>query len=429
MGGDSFRIKYVVGREILDSRGNPTVEADVCAEGGALGRAAAPSGASTGKFEALELRDRDQKRYKGKGVLKAVKNVNSVIAPALRGVDCRSQQLIDAKMLTLDGTKNKAKLGANAVLAVSLATAKCAAYALNIPLYRYLGGARSCRLPIPMMNIINGGKHAGNELALQEFLIMPVGAKTLGESVQCGAEVYQSLKAVLQKSFGPTSINVGDEGGYAPPLKKTADALRVIVEAIEAAGYRPGRDVWLGVDAASSSFYDKDRGIYKVDGTELDRPGLHDYYKRLIQEFDVRSIEDPFYEEDFEGFAELTKAVGGRVQIVGDDLFVTNIDRIRKGIEFSSANALLLKMNQIGSLTESLAAAELVFTQGWRVVASHRSGETEDAFIADLAVSLGGAMIKTGAPARSERTAKYNQLLRIEEELADAAEYWGPKLA
>ena len=428
MNGDSFRIEKVIGREIIDSRGNPTVEVDVCVNDGSMGRASVPSGASTGRFEALELRDNDSKRYKRKGVLKAVRNINELISPAIKGFDCRHQKSIDLKMKKIDGTDNKEKLGANAILGVSLATAKCASQALHLPLYRYLGGVKTSKIPIPMMNIINGGKHAGNELALQEFLIMPVGAKNFKESLRYGTEIYQTLKSILKRRYGPSAINVGDEGGYAPPLKKTADALRVIIEAIESSSYKPDQDVWIGVDAASGSFFDERRRIYNVDGTEYDRSGLTDYYKNLVKEFGIRSIEDPFFEEDFEGFSELTKSLGKTAQIVGDDLFVTNIKRLQKGIDNNSANALLLKVNQIGSLTEAIAAGELAFNNGWRVVVSHRSGETEDTFIADLAVGLGAVMIKTGAPSRSERTAKYNQLLRIEEELGEEAEFWGQRL-
>ncbi|WP_455367990.1 phosphopyruvate hydratase, partial [[Eubacterium] cellulosolvens] len=341
---------------------------------------------------------------------------------------CRHQELIDLKMIKIDGTENKGKLGANAILGVSLATAKCASQALRLPLYRYLGGVKTSKLPIPMMNIINGGKHAGNDLALQEFLIMPVGAKNFKESLRYGSEIYQSLRSILKKSYGPSAINVGDEGGYAPPLKKSADVLRVIIEAIENSGYKPDRDIWIGVDAASGSYYDERKRVYSVDGTDYDRFGLIDYYKSLIIEFGIKSIEDPFYEEDFDSYSELTKSLGEKVLIVGDDLFVTNLRRLQKGIDNNSANALLLKVNQIGSLTEAIAAGELAFNNGWRVVVSHRSGETEDTFIADLAVGLGAVMIKTGAPSRGERTTKYNQLLRIEEELGKAAEFWGQRL-
>lgn len=425
---DNYRIVGVHGREVLDSRGSPTVEVEVWTAGGSCGRAMVPSGASTGASEALELRDKKESRYGGKGVEKAVGNVNGEIANAMMGEDCQLQASLDRKLIKLDGTENKNKLGANAILGASLALAKCASSAQGESLYRYLGGLRGFKLPVPMMNIVNGGKHAGNDLAIQEFLIMPVGASCFKESLRIGVEVYYELKKILARRHGVSAINVGDEGGYAPPINKTGDALKTILEAIDGAGYRSGADVWIGIDAAASSFYDKKKAIYRIDDAEYDRDGLIDYYLSLIKEYGVKSIEDPLEEEDFEGFAQMLKRSSSDVQIVGDDLFVTNIKRMRRGLELNSANTLLLKVNQIGSLTEALEAAELAYEHDWRVVVSHRSGETEDPLIADLAVGLGAQMIKTGAPARGERTAKYNRLLRIEDELSGTASFWGPKL-
>ncbi len=420
---DSFVVKRVRAREILDSRGNPTVEVDVYTEHG-FGRAAVPSGASTGIHEALELRDGDR-RFHGKGVLRAVRNVNEIIAPEIVGMDARLQREIDEKMRRLDGTSNKSKLGANAILGVSLAVAKAAADTYDMPLYRYLGGIRSRVMPVPLMNILNGGKHAGNELSIQEFMIVPVGADSLREALQIGSEVYHELKAFLKARFGLSAINVGDEGGFAPPLNKTRDALDALIEAIKKAGYDPDSDVVIAMDAAASSFYDEDSGKYKIDGDELGREEMLEFYISLVNEYPIKSIEDPFFEEDFEAFAELTGKIGDHIQIVGDDLFVTNVNRLSKGIELGAANALLLKVNQIGTLTEAIDAAELSFSNGYNVIVSHRSGETEDATIAHLAVALNTGQIKTGAPARGERTAKYNELLRIEEELGSEAIYPG----
>ena len=425
---DRYRIAKVHGREVLDSRGNPTVEVEVWTVDGFCGRALVPSGASTGAYEALELRDGDEARFHGKGVEKAVGNVNTEIANVVLGEDCRLQRLLDHRLIEVDGTENKSRLGANAILGASLAFAKCASNALGMPLYRYLGGLRGFKLPVPMMNIINGGKHAGNKLSIQEFLIMPVGASSFKESLRMGVEVYHTLGRLLSKRYGPSAVNVGDEGGYAPPMEKTGEALRAIVEAVEESGHKPGVQVWLGVDAAASNFYDKEKNVYRLDGVEYDREGLINYYLALTREYGLRSLEDPLNEEDFEGFAQLTRSLGRGVQVVGDDLFVTNVRRLKRGIEHGSANALLLKVNQIGSLTEALEAAELAHEHGMRVVVSHRSGETEDAFIADLSVALGAQMIKTGAPARGERTAKYNRLLRIEEELSGLGYFWGPRL-
>jgi enolase len=429
MTSNYYKIVKVYGREVLDSRGNPTVEVEVWTEGGSSGKAMVPSGASTGVFEALELRDKKGSRYQGKGVEKAVENVKKKISKIIVGNDCRFQSLLDRKLIDLDGTGDKSSLGANAILGASLAFSKCASNALKIPVYRYIGGLRGYKLPVPMMNIINGGKHAGNELSLQEFLIMPVGANLFKEALRIGVEIYHTLRKILTKRFGVSAINVGDEGGYAPAMRKTEDALKTILDAIEGAGYKPHSEVWIGVDAAASSFYNKKKKIYTVDGLEYERDGVIDFYTSLIKDYRIKSMEDPLDEEDFEGFAQLMKKVGQNVQVVGDDLFVTNIKRLEKGIKQGSANTLLLKVNQIGSLTEALKAAELVYENGWKVVVSHRSGETEDDFIADLAVALGAQMIKTGAPARGERTAKYNRLLRIEDELSGTDIFWGLKLS
>lgn len=425
---DKYLIERVAAREILDSRGNPTVEADVVTKGGCLGRAAVPSGASTGRYEALELRDGEASRFFGKGVSKAVSNVNEKIARALIGMDCRRQREVDGAMLELDGTGSKSGLGANAILSVSLANAKAAANAKGVPLYEHLGGLAASKLPVPMMNIINGGKHAGNELKVQEFLILPVGGKSFREALRMGVETYHALKELLKRKYGASAINVGDEGGFAPPMKETGEALEAILEAVEEAGYKPNSEVLLGMDAAATSFYDGELGKYEVDGKALQPGEMLDFYKGLIAKYGLFSIEDPFQEEDFESFARLTREVGGKAQIVGDDLFVTNIERLRRGIEAGSANALLMKVNQIGTLTEALGAAELALGSGYRVVVSHRSGETEDPAISDIAVGIGAQEIKAGAPARGERTAKYNQLLRIEERLGSAASYWGDAL-
>ena len=422
-----YEIEKIIGREVLDSRGNPTVEADVCVKGGYHGRAAVPSGASTGVYEALELRDSDPARYGGKGVLKAVENINSEVAKALVGLNCTDQELIDKTMLNLDGTENKARLGANAILAVSIASAKAASNALGMPLYRHLERTKEKRLPVPMMNVINGGKHAGNELSVQEFMILPVRTESFKEAIRMGTETYHELKGILKKKYSGSAVNVGDEGGYAPPMKNTSEALEALTRSIEAAGYKPGIDIFLGLDAASSSFYDPDTKEYGIDGKVLECEEIIGYYKDLCAKYGILSIEDPLSEDDFEGFAKTTRRLSG-VQIVGDDLFVTNVKRLSKGISMGAGNALLLKVNQIGTLSEAVAAARLAFENEYRVIVSHRSGETEDPAIADISVGLGAQMIKTGAPARGERTAKYNQLLRIEEELGLAAEYWGKNL-
>jgi len=419
----NYTITKIKAREILDSRGNPTVEVDVITEGGAMGRAAVPSGASTGRYEALELRDGGQ-RYHGKGVLKAIKNINEIIAPALKGFDVRKQEEIDKKMIELDGTPNKSKLGANAILAVSLATARAAANALKTPLYRYLSKDKDeLLLPVPLMNIINGGKHAGNKLNIQEFMIIPHGGKTFRETLRMGVEVYHILKKIIERKYGRNAINVGDEGGYAPPMEQTTEALEVLIKSIEETGYMPKKEILLGLDAAASEFYNEKTKKYYLDQKELSMDELIDYYTQLIETYPVISIEDPFQEEDFKAFAEFTEKLGSKVQIVGDDLFVTNVERLEKGIQIGAANALLLKVNQIGTLTEALEAAKMAYQHDYAVVVSHRSGETEDPFIADLAVALCTGQIKTGAPARSDRTSKYNQLLRIEEELGEKARF------
>ncbi len=428
MHNQAYEIEKIVAREILDSRGNPTVEAEVLTRGGYLGRAAVPSGASTGIHEALELRDGDLSRYGGKGVSKAVENVNSEIAKAVSSLDCTDQQLIDKTMLELDGTENKGKLGANAMLAVSIAAARAASHALGVSLYRYLGGIRARKLPVPVMNVINGGKHAGNELDIQEFMILPIRAGSFKEALRMGVETYQQLKSILNKTCGISSTNVGDEGGYAPSMKTTGEALEALTDAVEAAGYEIGTDIFLGIDCASSNFYDATNKKYSVDGKTMSPDEMVAYYKDLCIRYSVLLIEDPFHEDDFEGFAALTRELPQGLQVVGDDLFVTNAKRLLKGISMSAANALLLKVNQIGTLSEAVAAANLAFEHGYNVMVSHRSGETEDTAIADISVGLGAQMIKAGAPARGERIAKYNQLLRIEEELGSTAEYWGKDL-
>ncbi|NJE25587.1 phosphopyruvate hydratase [Thermococcus sp. MV5] len=420
-----FEITGIVAREVLDSRGNPTIEVDVYTPVG-MGRAAVPSGASTGIHEALELRD-GGKRYHGKGVKRAVENVNKIIAPELLGMDVTLQRDIDMFMIELDGTENKSNLGANAILGVSLAVAKAAANTLGMPLYRYLGGANAYVLPVPMSNVINGGAHAGNDLDFQEFMIMPVGAKSFREAIQMVSETYHTLKKILMEKYGKLAVNVGDEGGFAPPMKEVNEPLDALVKAIEESGYKVGDEIAFALDVASSEFYDENKKVYVVGGKEYTREELIDLYNELISTYPIVSIEDPVNEEDFEGFAIVTKELGKKVQIVGDDFFVTNVKRLRKGIEMGAANALLLKVNQIGTLSEAIDAAYLAFRAGYGVVVSHRSGETEDATIADIAVALNAGQIKTGAPARSDRNAKYNQLLRIEEELEGIAYYPGKK--
>ena len=420
-----MKIEKITGREILDSRGNPTVEVDVLLESGVTGRASVPSGASTGEHEALELRDGDKKRYCGKGVLKAVENVNKIIAPALKGMSALDQVGIDQAMLELDGTKTKSNLGANAILGVSLAVAKAAANYLEIPLYRYIGGTNTYVMPVPMMNIINGGSHSDAPIAFQEFMIRPVGAPSFKEGLRMGAEVFHALKKVLHDRGLSTAV--GDEGGFAPALEGTEDALNSILAAIKDAGYEPGKDIMIGMDCASSEFY-KD-GIYDYTKFEGDKGVKRtsdeqvDYLEKLINEYPIDSIEDGMNENDWEGWKKLTDRIGNRCQLVGDDLFVTNVDFLSKGIQEGCANSILIKVNQIGSLTETLNAIEMAHRHGYTTVTSHRSGETEDATIADIAVATNSGQIKTGSLSRSDRMAKYNQLLRIEEELGNKAVY------
>ena len=414
-------IEAIGAREILDSRGNPTVEVEVVLEDGTFERAAVPSGASTGAFEAVERRDGDKGRYQGKGVQDAVDAVNEIIAPELIDEDASDQRRIDEIMIELDGTPNKGKLGANAILGVSLAVAKAAAESAGLPLYRYLGGPNAHILPVPMMNILNGGSHADTNVDIQEFMIAPLGAPTFREALRWGAEVYHTLKAVIKERG--LSTGLGDEGGFAPNLSSNAAALDLIIEAIEKAGFKPGTDVALALDVASSEFF-KD-GLYQFEGEGRSTDYMVSYYEKLIRDYPLVSIEDPLSEDEWDAWTALTAEIGNRVQLVGDDLFVTNPERLRKGIELHAANALLVKVNQIGSLTETLDAVEEAHRNGYRTMPSHRSGETEDTTIADLAVATNSGQIKTGAPARSERVAKYNQLLRIEEDLDDAAVYAG----
>ncbi|QWW19149.1 phosphopyruvate hydratase [Schaalia sp. 19OD2882] len=414
-------IEAIGAREILDSRGNPTVEVEVLLEDGTVSRAAVPSGASTGAFEAVERRDGDKGRYLGKGVQDAVEAVTEAIAPELIGEDASDQRVIDEIMIDLDGTPNKGKLGANAILGVSLAVAKAAADSADLPLYRYLGGPNAHVLPVPMMNILNGGSHADTNVDIQEFMIAPLGADSFREALRWGAEVYHTLKGVIKERG--LSTGLGDEGGFAPNLDSNAAALDLILEAIEKAGFKPGDDVALALDVASTEFF-KD-GAYQFEGEARSTEYMVDYYEKLISDYPMVSIEDPLSEDEWDAWKSLTDLIGGRVQLVGDDFFVTNPERLRRGIEMGAANALLVKVNQIGSLTETLDAVEEAHRAGYRSMTSHRSGETEDTTIADLAVATNSGQIKTGAPARSERVAKYNQLLRIEEDLGDAALYAG----
>ncbi len=413
-------------REILDSRGNPTVEADVILDGGAKGRAAVPSGASTGEHEAVELRDGDKEHYLGKGVLQAVENVESILAPELAGMDASNQRLIDATMISIDGTENKSKLGANAILAVSMAVARASAEALKLPLYRYLGGVNACLLPTPMMNILNGGSHADSNVDFQEFMVMPVGAETFSDALRWGTEVFHTLKGVLKKKGYNTAV--GDEGGFAPSLKSNDEALDLILEAIQLAGYRPGEDISIALDPASSEFYDKQAGKYifkKSDKRELSSTEMAEFWESWVRQYPIVSIEDGLAEDDWDGWRHLTEVLGDKVQLVGDDLFVTNTQRLQQGIEQKVGNAILIKVNQIGTVSETLEAIELGRRFGYASIISHRSGETEDTFIADLAVGTGAGQIKTGSASRTDRIAKYNQLLRIEEELGQSAEFLG----
>ena len=420
------RILSVKGREILDSRGNPTVEAEVLLEDGSVGRASVPSGASTGIYEACELRDGDPGRYLGKGVSKAVQHVNTEIAQALAGQDAMDQANIDRLLMDLDGTPNKSRLGANAILAVSLAVAKAASDSLGLSLYRYIGGSDARVLPVPMMNILNGGAHAANNVDIQEFMIMPVSAPSWAEALRRCAEVFHTLRSVL-KDRGIPAAGVGDEGGYAPNLKKDEDALAVIVEAIQRAGYVPGEDFMIAIDAASSEWFDEDSGMYQLpkSGKVLSRQQIVAMWKRLSKKYPIISLEDGMGETDWEGWALLTNAIGSKVQLVGDDLFVTNTERLSQGIRQGIGNAILIKVNQIGTLTETLEAIRMAHRAGYTAIVSHRSGETEDTTIADLSVAVNAGQIKTGAPSRSDRVAKYNQLLRIEEELGGSAHYPG----
>jgi enolase len=416
-------IENIRAREILDSRGNPTVEVEVELYDGTIGRAAVPSGASTGKYEAVELRDGDKMRYGGKGVLKAVANVNGPIAAVVLGLSAADQASIDRKLIELDSTEDKSKLGANAILGTSLAIAHAAAEFLGVPLYRYLGGVGAKVLPVPMMNILNGGKHASDSTDFQEFMVMPAGAETFSRALQMGAEVYQALKKVLKDKGLDT--NVGDEGGFAPSLPSNKDAIEAIVAAIEAAGYKPGKDCFIALDPASSELYDNGKYVLKREGKSLTSVEMVEYYVKWVGAYPIISIEDGMAEDDWEGWQLLTKKLGNKVQLVGDDLYVTNVSRLSKGIETKASNSILIKLNQIGTLTETIEAINVARKAGWTAVVSHRSGETEDTTIADLCVALGTGQIKTGAPCRSERTAKYNRLLRIEEELKENAEYAG----
>lgn len=418
-------IEKVIGREILDSRGNPTVEAEVYLADGTVGRGTAPSGASTGEFEALELRDGDKSRYGGKGVSKAVENINTVINDAVKGIDASDTYAVDKAMIDADGTNDKSKLGANAILAVSIAAARAASIAMGVPLYRFLGGVSGNRLPVPMMNILNGGAHAANTVDVQEFMIMPVGAPSFKEALRQCAEVFHALAALLKSKGLATSV--GDEGGFAPDLGSDEEAIRYILEAVKNAGYEPGKDFMIAMDAASSEWKGSKKGEYILPkaGTKFTSSELIAHWKQLVEKYPIISIEDALDEEDWEGWQELTKELGGKVQLVGDDLFVTNTERLAKGISLGCGNSILIKLNQIGSVSETLEAIKMAHKAGYTAISSHRSGETADTTIADLAVALNTCQIKTGAPSRSERVAKYNQLLRIEEELDASAVYPG----
>ena len=420
---NNLEITKVVGREILDSRGNPTVEAEVTLADGTVGRGTAPSGASTGEFEALELRDGDKSRYLGKGVLKAVENINTIIQDTVKGLDASDIYAVDKAMITADGTKDKSKLGANAILAVSIATSRAAATSLGVPLYKFLGGISGNRLPVPMMNILNGGAHAANTVDVQEFMIMPVGATSFREALRWCAEVFHALASLLKSKGLATSV--GDEGGFAPNLASDEEAIQYILQAVENAGYEPKKDFMIAMDAASSEWKGEKKGEYVLpkSGQKFTSRELIDHWKNLIEKYPIVSIEDALDEEDWEGWQVLTKELGDKVQLVGDDLFVTNTERLSKGIEMGCGNSILIKLNQIGSVSETLEAIKMAHKAGYTAISSHRSGETADTTIADLAVALNNCQIKTGAPSRSERVAKYNQLLRIEEELGDSAVY------
>ncbi len=420
------KIQSLKAREVLDSRGNPTVEAEVILESGFMGRAMVPSGASTGKHEALELRDKDPKRYLGRGVQKAVFYINEIVAPQLEGLESTAQEEIDSLLIELDGTENKSKLGANAILAVSMAVARASAEELGLPLFAYLGGVRARVLPVPFMNVINGGVHADNPLDFQEFMIAPIGAESFNEALRMGVETYHTLKGLLKEKGLNTSV--GDEGGFAPQIATPEEAIELLLQAIEKAGYKPGEHIALALDVAASELYEENVYHLPGQGKRFTTEELCQYYERLVNTYPIISIEDPFSEEDPQGFKLLTERLGSRLQIVGDDLLVTNPKRIKWGIEEGLANAVLIKLNQIGTVSETILAVELAFRHGWQAMISHRSGETEDTFISDLAVALNTGQIKTGAPCRSERTAKYNQLLRIEEMLGKAGRYAGKSI-
>jgi enolase 1/2/3 len=419
-------IAEVCGRQVLDSRGNPTVEAEVFLDGGASARAIVPSGASTGEHEAVELRDGDKSQYLGKGVLKAVANVNSEIADAVGGMDAADQRALDAKMIELDGTPNKGRLGANAILAVSMAAARASARAFELPLFRYLGGAAANTLPVPMMNILNGGAHADNNVDFQEFMVMPVGAPSFSEALRWGVEVFHTLKGVLKKRGYNTAV--GDEGGFAPSVKSNVEAIEVVLEAIQQAGYKPGKEIAIALDPAASEFYQKGKYVFKKsDKSTKDSKEMVKYWAKWVKDYPIVSLEDGFAEDDWDGWALQTKELGGKIQLVGDDIFVTNIERLQQGIDKSVANSILIKLNQIGTVSETLDAIDLARRNGYTSVISHRSGETEDTFIADLAVATGVGQIKTGSASRTDRISKYNQLLRIEEHLGGAARFLGIK--
>jgi enolase len=418
-------ITEIVARQILDSRGNPTVEVDVYSDTGFMGRAAVPSGASTGVHEAVELRDGDKSRFMGKGVLKAVNNINTILREELRGFDVADQNSIDAAMIQIDGTENKSNLGANAIIGVSMAVAKTAALESGLPLFKYIGGVNANTLPVPMMNILNGGSHADNKIDIQEFMVMPLGAESFSEALRMGSEVFHNLKSVLKKSGHST--NVGDEGGFAPNLGSNEEAIEMVLKGIEEAGYKPGEDIWIALDPAASEFYNAEKKMYHFDSTGEDKSTdeLVEYWKTWIKKYPIISIEDGLHEDDWDGFKKLTGAVGDKIQIVGDDLFVTNVKRLARGVEEKAANSILIKVNQIGTLTETINAVNMATANSFTSVISHRSGETEDTTIADLAVALNTGQIKTGSASRSDRISKYNQLLRIEEMLGDSARFVG----
>ena len=419
-------IGAIIGRQVLDSRGNPTVEAEVQLAGGVMGRAIVPSGASTGEHEAVELRDEDQNRFKGKGVLKAVEHVNGEIAEALASLDAADQRLLDGKMIELDGTENKGRLGANAILAVSMAAARAAANEYGLPLYRYLGGAGANTLPVPMMNILNGGAHADNNVDFQEFMVMPVGAPSFSEALRWGVEVFHTLKGVLKKRGYNTAV--GDEGGFAPSVKSNVEAIELVLEAIQQAGYKPGEEIAIALDPAASEFYQEGKYVFKKsDKSAKSSDEMVRFWAKWVNDYPILSLEDGLSEEDWDGWQNLTKEIGGKIQLVGDDLFVTNVQFLQEGIEKGVANSILIKVNQIGTVSETLDAIDLARRNGYTSVISHRSGETEDTFIADLAVASGAGQIKTGSASRTDRIAKYNQLLRIEEELGDGARFLGLK--